>query len=287
MTRNVRLFQVAHLVHQAFGMLRQTPHRIVVALRDPPDRFLLELLLYNTRDGSVVEGVLPVALHYESVVRQHADLVQHLAQLRRVPAPRRSSREHQLVRHDPAGAEQTRDSIAGLGCNFHGRLDVGLDHKLLDADLGRLLTEPREDIGQRRRYALREEHRKPGPEPHPHDLGVLALASLVRVALGLGHLVDRVEDPLQGGIGAHQRVAARHEDVLELRVLLEVLHQLAQLLRPSPLGRQLVEIEVQLALLEAVHPLAGGAESAAGPTGRVGDKNRHVGVAPVYVVVRR
>ncbi len=203
---------------QRLAVLGQPPDRIMKVSRHGADDLFLLLLLDGASDRGVVEGVLAIALEHEVVVRQHPDVVEDLSQLVGVSAPRGRGREDELVGHDPAGREQAGDRIAHLRRHLHRRLDVGLDHELLDPDLGRTSPEAGEDLRQRRRDPLGQIGQQPGTQPDPHDLGVLlpVRARPVRLALGTRHLVDGVEDALEGAVRAHERVAPGDQNIPKL-----------------------------------------------------------------------
>ena len=163
---------------------------------------------------------------------------------------------------------------------------MGLDDELLHADGRGLLAEFAEDFDQFIVDAHRQIGRQARPEAHTLQFGVLLPvgASGIGPALAAGHAADRFENVTQGFVLAHQGVAARDEDVAQLGVLLEIIHQAAQLVVPALLGAQGLEFEIEAFALEVVHALARGAQPAAGAAHRVGNQDRHLRVTAVDVV---
>ena len=143
--------------------------------------------------------------------------------------------------------------------------------------------EGREQPGQARRDPLRDVGRQSRSQTNPNDLRVLPAVSTFRVLLflPLGHAADGVEQRLQRLVRAHQRVAAGDQDVSELGVVLEVVHQSLELVGPALPRIELLEVKIQATALEVEHSLAGGAQSAAGPALGIRNQDRDVRVATV------
>ena len=203
-----------------------------------------------------------------------------------MPAARCRDGIYQLVGDEPPGGKYLPDSLPRLGRHLQRRLEMRLDDELLHADGRGLLPELLQHLHQLVVDAHRQVSRQARPQPHALQLGIFFTVGtrLVGLALAAGHAVDRLEDIAQRLVLAHQGVAARDEDVAQLRVLLEISHQAAQFVIPALLGAQALELEIEPFALKVVHPLARGAQPAAGTPHRIGDQDRHFGITAVDIV---
>ena len=154
------------------------------------------------------------------------------------------------------------DSLLGFGRHFERGLEMGLDDELFHAGGRGLLAELAEDFDQFVVHAHRQVGRQARSEAHALQFGVLLPVGTPGVgpALAAGHAVDRFENVSERFVLAHQGVAACDEDVAQLGVLLEIVHQAAQLVVPALLGAQGLELEIEAFALEIVHALARGAQ---------------------------
>ena len=255
-------------------------------LGHPPEELLFLLLLHRTAVGREDGVVFAEALHREGIVTDHAQRVEHLPQAGGMPAARCRDGIYQLVGDEPPGGKYLPDSLPRLGRHLQRRLEMRLDDELLHADGRGLLPELLQHLHQLVVDAHRQVSRQARPQPHALQLGIFFTIGtrLVGLALAAGHAVDRLEDIAQRLVLAHQGVAARDEDVAQLRVLLEISHQAAQFVIPALLGAQALELEIEPFALEVVHPLARGAQPAAGTPHRIGDQDRHFGITAVDIV---
>ena len=244
------------------------------------------MLLQGAAVGSEYGVVFLKPLDGEGVVRYYTLLVEHLAETGGVSASRGRHVVHQLVSDQPSGREELADAFGGFGCHLQRGLEVGLDDELADACRHGLLLEGTQDFHQ----LVADAHGQVGGQARAQSdalqFGIFLPfgARLVGFALALCHAADGVQDVLQSLVLAHQRIAARDEDVAQLGVLLEVGHQAAQLLLPAFLGAQFVELEIEALALEVVHALARGTKASAGTPHGVGDEDGHLGIAAVDVV---
>ena len=193
---------------------------------------------------------------------------------------------NQLVGDEPSRRKDLPDGLFGLGRHLQGRLEMGLDDELLHADGRGFLAEFAQNLHQFVVHAHRQVGRQARTEAHALQFGIFLAVGTPGVGptLAAGHAVNRFEHISQGLVLTHQRVAARDEDVAQLGVLLEIVHQPAQFVVPRLFGAQRLEFKIEAFALEIVHPLARSAQSAAGAAHRVGDQDRHLRIAAVDVV---
>ena len=277
------------VLHHLGRLAEEGVQKGVVALGDLADGGLLHLLLRRPGVGGEELAVLQKSLDAEVVVRQHPDVVERLAQLRRVSPPAGRDGEDLLVGHRPPRRQETSDRSLGLPCDLHRRGDVGLHDALLDADPRCPLLEGAQHLHQLFCHPLGEVDRYLGPQPDaPHLLKALPLLPLFVVsALRLRHLDDGIKDLGELAGAVHERIATGDEDVAEVGVISKVLHVELEQLGPALLRRELLQLEVEAPRLKIVHPLTVCAESPTGAPHRVGDEDRHVGVTAMDVVRRQ
>ena len=252
----------------------------------PPVNFLLDLLLHRTAVGGEDGVILLKSLDRKGIITNNAERIEHLPQARSVPAARRSHRVNQLIGDKPPRRKDFPDGLLRFGGHLERRLEMGLDDKLLHPDRRSFFAELAQDFDQFVVHAHRQVGRQARTESHALQLGIfLAVGTFgVGPALAAGHAVNRFEDVAKRFVLAHQGVASRDEDIAQLGVLLEIVHQAAQFVVPTLLRAQGFEFEIEAFALEIVHPLTRSAQSAASAAHRIGNQDRHLRIPAVDIV---
>ena len=143
-----------------------------------------------------------------------------------------------LVGHNPAGGLQFADGRPCFGRDFERRLEMGLDEKLLDSGERAFLFEIPKDLDQVIRYPHGQIGGESASQADSFDLRIFFSLRPSRIGSFLAnrHFPDFVQQMLQSGILAHQRIPSGAENVFDLPVFFQESHQTSQFLVPALFG---------------------------------------------------